>query len=56
MTSLISIADLATSQIEGLLDLASQLKQEPGDRAAGRLIDPMFFEPSTRTRMTFDIA
>ena len=56
MSSLITIADLATSQIVELLDLATQLKEEPGDRAAGRLIVPMFFEPSTRTRMSFDIA
>ncbi len=54
---LISINDLSTEQLELLLDTALRLKQTPQpDLLAGRLIGSCFFEPSTRTRLSFETA
>ena len=45
----ISINDLSTAQLEFLLALALQLKQQPqADLLDGRLIGSCFFEPSKR--------
>ena len=53
----ISINDLSTAQLEFLLALALQLKQQPqADLLDGRLIGSCFFEPSTRTRLSFETA
>lgn len=54
---LISINDLSTAQLEYLLHTALQLKQQPQpDLLQGRLIGSCFFEPSTRTRLSFETA
>ncbi|WP_066569774.1 aspartate carbamoyltransferase [Snodgrassella sp. CFCC 13594] len=54
---LISINDLSTAQLELLLHTALQLKQQPQtDLLQGRLIGSCFFEPSTRTRLSFETA
>ncbi|MDF7676932.1 aspartate carbamoyltransferase [Neisseriaceae bacterium ESL0693] len=54
---LISINDLSTEQLEFLLHTALHLKQTPQtDLLAGRIIGSCFFEPSTRTRLSFETA
>lgn len=57
--SLISISDLTDTQLYGLFDLAKTL--EPWNRsrldlAAGAHMSTLFFQPSTRTRMSFETA
>jgi aspartate carbamoyltransferase catalytic subunit len=53
----ISIADLSTEQLELVLHTALKLKAEPrGDLLKGKLISSCFFEPSTRTRLSFETA
>ena len=55
--NLISIADLNVNELQLLLDTALQLKQQPRDGLlAGKLIASCFFEPSTRTRLSFETA
>jgi len=56
---LLDIASLSDRQIHALLDLARQVKADPGSyagRCAGRLLINLFYEPSTRTRCSFEIA
>lgn len=53
----ISINDLSTAQLEFLLATALRLKKQPqSDLLQGRLIASCFFEPSTRTRLSFETA
>ena len=53
----ISISDLTTEQLELLLQTALKLKADPrDDLLEGKLIGSCFFEPSTRTRLSFDTA
>lgn len=55
--NVISIADLTTPQLELLLNTALKLKAEPrSDLLEGKLIGSCFFEPSTRTRLSFETA
>jgi ornithine carbamoyltransferase len=54
---LLSIEELTTEEIEGILDLAGVVKQRPRDfsRALdGKQIVLMFEKPSLRTRLTFE--
>ena len=54
---LISIPDLSNEQLECLLDTALRLKRESRrNLLEGRLIGSCFFEPSTRTRLSFETA
>jgi aspartate carbamoyltransferase catalytic subunit len=55
----ISATDLSRADVEAVLDRARAFADDPaGARArhAGRLLALCFFEPSTRTRMSFDAA
>lgn len=57
--SFISINDITDDQIYGLFDLA--LKLEPWNRSSvplltGNVMSTLFFQPSTRTRMSFETA
>lgn len=53
----ISISDLTTEQLELLLQTALKLKTDPrDDLLEGKLIGSCFFEPSTRTRLSFETA
>ncbi len=57
--SLVSINDLTDEQIYGLFELA--LKLEPFNRSmvplvTGNVMSTLFFQPSTRTRMSFETA
>lgn len=54
---LISISDLSDEALRCLLDTALKLKVAPrDDLLANRLIGSCFFEPSTRTRLSFETA
>jgi len=57
----ISIADLSTSEIVALLDVAARLKADrKADRAsaplAGKALALLFLKPSLRTRLSFEMA
>ncbi|MDF2939527.1 MAG: aspartate carbamoyltransferase [Gammaproteobacteria bacterium] len=54
---LISISDLSRSDIEFILKLASQFQQHPtANLLEGRILANCFYEPSTRTRLSFEAA
>ena len=55
--SLISIHDLTKEEILHILDLAAQFEQNPAPALAlNTVIATIFFEPSTRTRLSFETA
>jgi aspartate carbamoyltransferase catalytic subunit len=55
--NVISIADLSNGDIEQIFDLADSATQLRTDRvAAGRIMATLFYEPSTRTRLSFESA
>ncbi len=59
MRHLIEITDLSRSEIAALLDLADDMRARPrdyGDTQKGRILATLFFEPSTRTRLSFESA
>lgn len=59
---LITLEGLGRERITALLDEAAALRQAfaegrgPADRLAGRTVVNLFFEPSTRTRSSFELA
>lgn len=62
MKNLISVRDLGVPEISALIARAGELRRqhESGQRVeprlSGRCVANMFFEPSTRTRLSFDLA
>ncbi len=55
--SLISITDLSKEELLRLLELAAWFENNPGQRLLeGRVVATLFFEPSTRTRLSFESA
>jgi len=55
--SLVSIDDLSTDEIIRLLDMATEFEKEPiQNLLEGKVISTLFFEPSTRTRLSFESA
>ena len=55
--SLISITDLSKDEIMALLKRAREFEQNPNQRIlAGKVVASLFFEPSTRTRLSFETA
>jgi aspartate carbamoyltransferase catalytic subunit len=55
--SLVSIDDLSTGEILKILDLAAEFEKEPISRLLeGKVVATLFFEPSTRTRLSFESA
>lgn len=55
--SLVSIDDLSTDEMVSILDLAEKFEKEPSQRLLeDRVIATLFFEPSTRTRLSFESA
>ena len=59
MRHLIDILDLSTEEITGLLDQADEIIAHPVDyreRCKYKKLATLFFEPSTRTRLSFEAA
>jgi aspartate carbamoyltransferase catalytic subunit len=53
----VSIDDFSTEEIISTLDLAEQFEKEPVQKLLeGKVIATLFFEPSTRTRLSFESA
>ena len=59
MRHLIDIDDLAVNEIEELIDVAEDIIKNPekySKTAAGKKLATLFYEPSTRTRLSFEAA
>ena len=55
--SLVSIDDLTTPELIAVLDLAAEFEKNPVQRLLeDKVIATLFFEPSTRTRLSFESA
>ena len=55
--SLVSIDDFSTEEILRILDLTEEFEKEPTRKLLeGKVIATLFFEPSTRTRLSFESA
>lgn len=57
MSNIVSINDLSKQEILDLLETASQFEANPNRKILdGKVIATLFFEPSTRTRLSFETA
>ena len=59
MRSLIDILELSTEEIDSLIDVAEDMIKHPqsyADSCRGKILGTLFFEPSTRTRLSFTSA
>lgn len=59
MRSLINILDLSAEEIDRLIKTACDITENPekySDRCRGKTLATLFFEPSTRTRLSFEAA
>ena len=59
MRSLIDILELSTEEIDALIDTAQDMIARPeayADACRGKILGTLFFEPSTRTRLSFTSA
>ncbi len=59
MKSLIDILDLSTEEIDSLVDTALDIIDNPAkyaEKCRGKKLATLFFEPSTRTRLSFEAA
>ena len=59
MRHLIDITDFTVEEIEAILDLGDRMIADPAayrDSLHGRILATLFFEPSTRTRLSFESA
>ena len=59
MRSLIDITDFSVAELDGLLQTACDISQHPekyADACRGKKLATLFFEPSTRTRLSFEAA
>lgn len=55
--SLVSISDLSKEEILNLLEKAGEFEKQPNQRLLeGKVVATLFFEPSTRTRLSFETA
>lgn len=56
-TGIVSINDLSKGEILDLLDMAKYFERHPNSKILdGRIVATLFFEPSTRTRLSFETA
>ncbi len=59
MRHLLSPLDLSTEELDELLDLASDIEKHPDkykEACKGKKLATLFYEPSTRTRLSFEAA
>ncbi len=59
MRHLIDITDFSVEEVNAVLDLADKMIADPAayrDSLHGRILATLFFEPSTRTRLSFESA
>ena len=59
MRSLIDISELTTDEIEELINIANDIIANPesySEKCKGKKLATLFFEPSTRTRLSFEAA
>ncbi len=59
MRNLIDILDFTTEELDGLISLANDIIADPDkyrEVCRGRILGTLFFEPSTRTRLSFTSA
>ncbi len=59
MRSLIDISELTVEEIDELLDVADDIIKSPekySEKCKGKKLATLFFEPSTRTRLSFEAA
>ena len=59
MRHLLSITDLSVEEVDQLLETAADIEQHPEKYAqamAGKKLATLFYEPSTRTRLSFEAA
>ena len=57
MSNIVSINDLSKQEILDLLETASRFEANPNRKILdGKVIATLFFEPSTRTRLSFETA
>ncbi len=59
MRSLINILDLSTAEIDELVAVATKIIDDPAafaHKCDGKILATLFFEPSTRTRLSFESA
>lgn len=55
--NLISITDFSQEEILKIMELATRFEADPHRQVlAGKVIASLFFEPSTRTRLSFESA
>ena len=55
--SLVTIADHSREKIEYLIEMAQEFEAHPNrSLLKGRVVATLFFEPSTRTRLSFETA
>ena len=59
MRNIVNILDLTTEEIDDLVEVASNIMENPEDYSEccrGKIMGALFFEPSTRTRLSFTSA
>ena len=59
MRSLIDILDFTTEELDELIDVANDIINNPAkysEKCKGKKLATLFFEPSTRTRLSFEAA
>jgi len=54
--NVVSAEDFSKQDLLDLLDAASFFERDPGPRLTGKILATLFFEPSTRTRLSFESA
>lgn len=59
MRSVIDVVDLTTSELDELISVALDIYKNPdkySEKCKGKILATLFFEPSTRTRLSFETA
>jgi len=57
--SLIEPMDLSLAELDDILNLADRIMHDPAayaDKCKGKVLATLFYEPSTRTRLSFESA